>query len=197
MSFPVAMLLVAVVALLWSVALAWRFIRSVEQTMNEFIVQQRLMKHSARVGQGGPMPEGTTLEDLDKGPRTVTLPGTKCAVLVREAHPCLTEEQNKLRSEVLQDVEDVLAGKAPEADATLAEHYKRSLRYTGGHRREAKRLRALEAEQAKVEAGEPKSNRKDWKPPLDDTLTPCSKLSRSPKEQAEPTVEGGIAVGGK
>ncbi len=38
-----------------------------------------------------------------------------------------------------------------------AEHDMRSLRYTEGHRQEAKRLRALEAEQAKIETGEPVS----------------------------------------
>jgi hypothetical protein len=32
-----------------------------------------------------------------------------------------------------------------------------SLRYTDAHRREAKRLRALEVEQAKIEAAEPKA----------------------------------------
>lgn len=176
MSFEAAMILAGCM-LLWSVGWAWLVLCACRRTIKEafvhMLVQQRLSEHSARTREGGAMPEGTTLEGLDKGPRTVTLPGTKRTVLVPKAHPCLTEEQSQLRSEVLQE-----AGQ-------------RALRYTDEHRREAKRLRALEAEQAKVEAAEPKG----WSPPAPDQLTPYSKLSAGPDEcVGEPPCAGGIEV---
>lgn len=67
----------------------------------------------------------------------------------RKAHPTLTEEQNALRSEVFQEAEREMW--LSQGQGT------RALRYTAEHRREAKRLRALEAEKLRIARGEPVS----------------------------------------
>jgi hypothetical protein len=49
MTIQEAILLAGIVALLWSVAMAWIFLRSVERRFKQITVQQRLLEHSQRV----------------------------------------------------------------------------------------------------------------------------------------------------
>lgn len=111
-----AVAIVCFVAVLEAGYLWWILPWIVDRTIKQVLIQQRLLEHSARAGQGEPMPEGTTLADLDKGPGYT----------------------------LVQNVE-----------AALAENRKRSLRYTEEHRHNARRQRALEAQNAKIEAGQP------------------------------------------